>query len=209
MQFAFTGRNDKGNPQPSPLSSRAEPRDLRLHLISNEAQGLQNEFSSQPERSYLATFPTATNLDARTDVLSRPEPSLVREPALSKVERGPAVHSISNDTPGNPPLYPLSSRAKPRDLRLHLISNEAQGLQNEFSSRPERSYLATFPTATNLDAKTDVSSRPDRSGVEGPAVHSISNDTPGNPPLYPLSSRAEPRDLRLHLISNEAQGLPK
>ena len=80
------------------------------------------------------------------------------------------------------PPSPLSSRAdgvpgsfaagvgEPRDLRLRLISNGAQGLQNEFSSRPERSYRATLPTATNLNAQNEVSSRPERSAVEGPAV---------------------------------------
>src|SRR5580704_5719684 len=57
-----------------------------------------------------------------------------REPALSEVERGPALYLTSDNIHGNPPPSPLSSRlprpavgAEPRDPQFHLISNEPQG----------------------------------------------------------------------------------
>src|SRR5580658_8861778 len=44
--------------------------------------------------------------------------------------------------------------------------------------------------------KYELSSRPERSEVEGPAVRSISTQRLTEAPPYPLSSRAQPRDLR-------------
>src|SRR5580704_4490263 len=100
--------------------------------------------------------------------------------------------------------YPLSSRAKPRDLQFSPLATNAAALK--MRCHPDRSEaewrdLLFSPSASNLDGSAtlpfvipseaegsavlstghqcrgpedELSSRPERSGVEGPAVLSLS-----------------------------------
>ena len=87
--------------------------------------------------------------------------------------KGPATRRACNR-----PLPPLSSRAQPRDLRLP-------------SSRT---------TGTRMQSPLPPFFIP--SAAEGSAVALLQQQTRMQSPLPPLSSRAQPRDLRLHSSSN-------
>ncbi len=166
--------------QPSPLSSRAKPRDLQFRgplselffvdprmmchpdrsvakwrdllfiLHSIESEWKRDPPLCRPERSRgICSAPlvppecSLSNLNPQTEVSSQPE--------RSEVE-GPAVHHPQERIRMEAQPSPLSSRAKPRDLRC--------------APRPFR-----ILRIRNLSPQTAVSSRPERSAVEGPAVY--------------------------------------
>src|ERR1700677_689831 len=99
------------------------------------------------------------------------------------------------------PPHPLSSRAKPRDLRFHHPPYQTQMEVSPFplSSRAKPRDLRCAPPNTQIlryqPSTPKQKCHPDRSG--GTCCFSTStNQPPLEAPPHPLSSRAKPRDLR-------------
>ena len=261
-----------------PLSSRAKPRDLRFPssatkvnrstppsfvipseaegsavlLISNENQPKRPTLLCHPERSRgICSSPHQQRKSTKaphSPLSSRAKPRDLRFPSsATKVNRrtplsfvipseaeGSAVLLISNQNQPKPPHSPLSSRAKPRDLRFPssatkvnrstplsfvipseaegsavlLISNENQPKNHTLLCHPERSR-GICGSLHQQRQSTEAPHPPlsSRSEAEGSAVSFISNENqPKHPTPFVIPSAAE--GSAVPVISNQSQPKP-
>ena len=95
--------------------------------------------------------------------------------------------------------HPDRSGAKWRDPRLHFTSDQPQASGKPTLCHPERSrgICGYTPPATKPNRAASLSFVIP-SAAEGSAVTLHQQPNPSEPQAYPLSSRAQPRDLRLH-----------
>ncbi len=164
---------------PCPLSSRAQPRDLQFR-----GPFLEMSFDGAKPRAcpkvfsllVLAERPNPTRLFLKKSRTSLPCPVQSRsENALSEVEWGSAVRSTDHRCTGKAPPFPLSSRAKPRDLQFAPPTIEAQGKHQPKLCHPDRSAakwrdLLFSPPATGCSNESTALPFVIPSEAEGSAV---------------------------------------
>ena len=172
---------------PSPLSSRAKPRDLQfIPPVSNADRSAAFPFVIPSEAEGSAVHSTGNQCWPK------------RCPLLCHPERSRGICSSFHQYPmlTEALLFPLSSRAKPRDLQfIPPVTNAGRSAAFPFVIPSEAEGPAVHSTGNQCWPKRCFSlCHPERSRGICSSFHQYPMLTEAL--LFPLSSRAKPRDLQ-------------